>query len=252
MTPISPALELVGDWTSARLLIRLLQAIESPWRLGERGLTHEETGETCAVTMRQADPRLAGLFRAGDDPVHPSLTDAVVQAIDGHKAVVKVTPDPAHDGEAATLAVVRCADGLVNAGAIALWCPISGAAHDADRFQERVRELDAVDDPALKREALFHLLVRPLVAGETSWHTSGMGLLGGPDVHCPRDLPDVIALDLLGQVVQGILVGRTPPDGREFRVAGRAEPFVTAHRPDPRRKRDPAHNPFGTVWLSTR
>lgn len=252
MTPIAPALELVGDWTSARLLVRLMYAIDSPWELGDKGFVHSETGEICAVTMRQADPKVAAAIHAGEHPVHPSFTDDVLGAVDAHHAVLRVTPDPSLKGDAALAAAVRCADGLVNAGAIAVWCPASGAAHAADRWQVLAAELDAATDDALRREVLYRMVVRPLVAAPERWHTDGMGLIGGPDVACSRDIPDAIALELLASVVQSVVLGRPPADGRELRAPGRSDVFVVAREPDGRRKKDPAHNPFGTIVLSAR
>lgn len=242
MVPV--ALELVGDWTSARLLVRLLYAIESPWEPGERGLVCVDTGETCQVTMRGPDPKLSAAFRAGDDPVQPSLTDRVLEAIDGHHSVLRVTPDEQHRGEDALRAVARCAAGLVNAGGIGVWCPSSGAAHDADRFQAQVAELDAAEDPAIVRDVLCRLFVRRLVPDVSSWRTVGMGLLDAPEVACPRDLPDALALEAIDQVVQAILLGRPPPAGREVRLSGRAAPLVVSVR-----EAEPGR-PHGTVWLS--
>jgi hypothetical protein len=240
-----PVLEIVGDWTSPRLLVRLMVATDSPWELTEQGLRSSETGDLCTVTMRGPDPKLPAAFRKGDHPAHPSILDELVPAIEGHHSVLRITPDPALQGDAAALAAVRCADGLVNVGGLAVWCPHSGAAHSGDRFQERMRELDALQDEVLQREVLGRLLVRPLVDHPQRWHTQGMDLLGGPDAACPRDLSDVVALELLGQAVASVLVGRPPAEGREVRIAGRAEVYrATLDRSTPPK------NPFGTVWLA--
>src|SRR5262249_13026244 len=159
------------------------------------------TGDVCTVEMRPAEPKLAARFRAGDHPVSPSIGEALLEDIERHRSVLRVTPSEDAGGEEALVALVRCADGLVNAGALAVWCPSSGAAHSADRWQELAKDLAATgDDPALRREVLYRTLVRPLFRDGDRWRTDGMVLLDGPDVAVPSYVADVVAMDLVGRV----------------------------------------------------
>lgn len=250
MSSARAAVEVVGDWTSARLLIRLMQAIDSPWELTEAGLVHEDTGEVCLLEMRRADPALPAAFRAGESPVFPSLTDEVLAGIDGHRSVLRVVAAEPLVGEDASAAVVRCGSGLIDAGGIALRCVQSGVAHSAAHWQLLASQLDLAADAADRRSALYQALVRPLVRTASGWETVGMGLLDLPDVCAPPDLSETAALDAMEAVVARMLAGGQPVEGGTVRPSPTAPRLRVARAPDPRPASDPRHNPVGR-WALT-
>jgi hypothetical protein len=239
-----PTLELVGDWTSPRLLIRLMAAIDSPWDLTERGLRSRETGEVVRLEMRGPDPRLPPRFRTGDSPIAPSLTDEILEGVSGHRSVLRIQSASALEPDKELLAVARCGAGLVNAGAIALWCPQSGAAHAADRWLELAKVLE---DPDPEREAQYTAWVRCLMRTRQRWSTAGMGLLGLPEVSVPPELPDATALEVLRRTSLALRIGQPPVEGESVRPSVRFGPACWTHKPDPTASTEPSHNPFG-VW----
>lgn len=208
---MKPSLELVGDWTSPRLLIRLMIATDSPWQLTDRGLQSRETGDLCRLEMRGPDLKLAAKIREGDSPTAPSITEEIALAVETHKSVLRVVPLDS-SGDDALVALARCGAGLANAGAIALLCPQSGASCGADRWIALVEEIEAEIDTPSKRERLASAFVRPLVRAGDRWRSLGMGLLGCPDVAVPGSLPDAVALDLLSKTCARLTRGDLPSE----------------------------------------
>lgn len=275
-----PSLELVGDWTGPRLLVRLMLAIRSPWEPTERGLRFQKSGEICKIWMGGPDARLLERFREGDNPIAPSLTPEILQAIEGHRSVLRISADPSLTDDAALAAVARCGGALVNAGALAVWCPQSGAAHSADRWLEIAQLLEDEDEteedldddlededfadfgedledfdeddlsedehPLLGLEdPLYTLYVRGLVQRPDRWTTAGMGLLGLPDVAVPPELPDAAALSTLSRISESLRRGQPPTEGETLRASVRLPPGRWTHQVDA--SSGPMFNPFG-VW----
>lgn len=182
--------DLPGDWTSARLLLRLLAAIDSPWDARMSGFTHRDTGECADLSMSPPRPELADLFAAGVDPIDPTIDDALLEAIHHHRSVVTVTaqdapPDARADAIADALAVVRATAAIVTGGALAARCRSSGVAHGADAFHALVQVIDAVDaDGGDVLPHLVRLVVRFDLLAEPP-RTVGMGAFGVDEVTLP-------------------------------------------------------------------
>ncbi len=234
--PSAPTLELVGDWTSARLLIRLLQVIESPWELSALGLTHAETGETCLLEMRGPDPRIAERFAAGECPVRPSLLPETHEAIAGHRAVVTVRPAPDLEGWDAARAVLRCGSGIVDAGALAVRCRDSGLAHSGEHWQTLDRLATAAElegDRARLAEALYLALVMPMAHAGDVRRTRGMALLEAADaVVSDNNVREANALDALEMVCLRTLSGQPPDPGQVLRASPSSPKFVVERGTD--------------------
>ena len=246
--PTSPTLELVGDWTSARLLVRLLQVIGSPWQLSAAGLTHAETGETCELEMRGPDPRLIEAFAAGDCPVRPSLLPETLEGVATHRAVVTVRPAQELKGWDAARAVLRCGAGLIDGGALAVRCVHSGLAHAGERWQTLDRMATAAEregDRRLLAEALYLALVMPMVREGDLLRTRGMALLEAPDVVVPATVPEANALDALEMVCLRSLSGQAPGPGDTIRASPTSPPFSVERVPDL-----DGGNPFGLYRLA--
>jgi hypothetical protein len=241
----TPTLELVGDWTSARLLIRLLQAIDSPWQLSAAGLTHVDTGETCTVSMRAHDPRLTDTFARGECPVRPSLNAEALAGIESHRAVVTVRAIDELTGWDAARAVVRCANGLIDGGAIALRCVESGLAHSGDHWQTLERMAEAAEhegNRVLLGETLYMALVMPMAPYGDRLRTRGMALLEAPDAMIPATVPEANALDALEATCLRVLAGQAPATGDPIRASPSSPAFTAEQGPDPS-----GANPFG-IW----
>lgn len=248
------SIQIVGDWTSARILIRLLQVIDSPWQLSRAGLTHAETGETCQVVMRGHDAALLELFPAGECPVRPSLDDATLTAIGTHRAVLRVEPIEDLTGWSAARALLRCGDGLINAGGVAVRCVASGLAHSADRWQaleQMAVQADEAHDRQRLGETLYEALVRQLVPTQGGVRTLGMALLEAPDVILlGADVADEIALDVMEDLCLRTLADQAPASGEVMRSAPGRPGFVAQRGPDPTLPTEHDHNPFG-LWRLT-
>lgn len=251
---LEPAIQLVGDWTSARILIRLLQVIDSPWQLSRTGLTHAETGETCQVTMRRHDDELIERFADGECPLRPSLDAPTLAAIGTHRAVLRVEPVRSLEGIAAARALLRCGDGLINAGGVAVRCVNSGLAHSADRWQALERmavEAEAEGDQARLGETLYQALVMPLIRTKSGVRTLGMALLERPDaVMVGADVSEEVAVDVLEDVCLRTLAGQAPSPGDTVRSGPGRPAFRLERGPDPTDPVEHDHNPFGLWRLS--
>ncbi|MBX2796381.1 MAG: hypothetical protein KTR31_01890 [Myxococcales bacterium] len=249
----SPSIELVGDWTHPRLLLRLMMVVDSPWQLDGSCFVHRDTQEACVVEMRGHDPELAERFAEGECPVRPSLSPERLQAIAEHKSVLTVSPAPGLSGRAAARAVLRCGAGLVDAGALAVRCVQSGLAHSGERFQalDRVAEgAEDEDDTSMVCEALYLAMVMPLARRRDALCTLGMALLEAPDAVVAEEVMEARALDAMESVCLRTLAGRAPEDGAVVRASPSCPAFRLERCPDSRPKRDPDRNPFG-VWRLT-
>ncbi|MFT4626589.1 MAG: hypothetical protein ACI8PZ_005266 [Myxococcota bacterium] len=192
--------DLVGDWPNPWILVRLLQVVGSPWEPGEDGFTHRDTGELGKVGMRTTpDPVLMQAMRDGVCPVKPSLDEELLAEAAEHKAVAGVWVDGAPSvANARTL--VRVVAGIIDGGAVALRCRGSGLAHGADAFQAIAARLDDPDDEA---EALVDALVHRQL-GPTA-QTTGMALLGLPDIALERDVGPDRAADVLTKAAVALI-----------------------------------------------
>ena len=137
-------------------------AIESPWTVDKKGFVHQDTGERCIAEMRGPDKALPAAFRNGDDPERPTLTDEIVESIAGHKSVVRVRAAKDLTGVDALRTLVAFGDGLVDAGATALWCPETGASRSAQGWKD-IAETIEVGSKKERMRGLFTAFVRPLV-----------------------------------------------------------------------------------------
>jgi hypothetical protein len=238
--------EIVGDWTSASLLTRLMMAIDSPWTVDKKGFVHSETGERCTAQMRGHDKALHGSLRAGDDPERPTLTDEIVDAIAAHKSVVRVRAGKDLTGIDALRALVSFGDGLVDAGATALWCPETGASRSAQAWKELAESIE-VGSKKERMRGLFSAFVRPLVRTDATWRTRGMAYLGLPDVVVPASVPEPVALDAIRLVCERLLESAAPARIKSKLGTRTVE---GKHGDDPSSPSDPTHNPHG-VWSLT-
>lgn len=198
-----PSIELVGDWTHPRLLLRLLMVIDSPWELDGSHFIHRDTGEACVLEMRGHDPELAELFLLGECPVRPSLDPERIEAIGEHRAVLTVRPSNGLRGREAARALLRCGAGLVDVGALGVRCVQSGLAHSGERWQALDRMADGAaleDDDALLAEALYLAMVMPLCRASDVLRTRGMALLGAPDAEMREVVAEARALDAMESV----------------------------------------------------
>jgi hypothetical protein len=195
------AFELVGGWTSARLLVRFLGLGDAEWEPLRAGFTRRGTRERVTLAMGPASPALALRFAAGVDRFRPTLDEALIDEVLAHRAVVVVSdPRPAAPPLDAAATLVRAASAVVNAGALALRCRTSGLAHGADGFQALAGGVDRADD---RVAALLALYVTFAVGPRPS--TVGLQAFALPDLELPvagdpdRDLPRLraAALDLL-------------------------------------------------------
>jgi hypothetical protein len=203
------ALELPGDWSSARLLVRILYTIGSDWELTEVGLVDQERGDACTLRMRGPDGGLVERFRAWEDPAFPSFMDEDYESLGTHKAVVTVRP-----GE--------------------------GLVHREDRWQQLARLAD--QDPGGPGEvtALVRGFVRPAVRDGAGWRTVGLGPLGLRDVVVDASIGETYAFEMQQALCHRLLTG---PDlsGDEVLQMGQRWPQVHI------RARSDAANPLG-VW----
>ena len=241
------AIELAGDWTSARMLLRLMSALEIPWVATERGLVNQKTGEVCVLEMRRRDTRLAARFRSGECPVRPSLDAEALTGVDEHSSIVIVRADSAAEPLAGGLAVLRAGSALVDLGAWAVRVLGTGITHGAKRWQELAEEANSEDEAVLRR-TLYLAFVHPIVQEGPRWRTRGMGLLEQPDVSVPTEVPEAVAFDVMEALNVSVLAGEQPPAGASVRASRRGRAFRIASGPDPRPTGDPCHNPRGT-WI---
>ncbi|HHO49675.1 MAG TPA: hypothetical protein ENK18_02105 [Deltaproteobacteria bacterium] len=245
---LSPTLELVGDWTSARLLVRLLVVIDSPWELSAAGLTHRDTGETCELQMRPRDASMIEVFRAGECPVRPSLSDEVMEGIAGHHSILTVSASPDLRGWEAARTVLRCGSALVDSGALAVRCLQSGLAHAGDRLSTLERMAGAAgDDRALLGESLYLAYVMPLVRDGASPRTRGMALLEAPDAVVVGSVAEPNALDAMESLCLRTLAARAPTSGEVVHASPHSPPFRVERMPDRTDPGSRGYNPFG-LW----
>jgi hypothetical protein len=234
------ALELPGDWSSARLLVRILYTIGSDWELTEVGLVDQERGDACTLRMRGPDGGLVERFRAWEDPAFPSFMDEDYESLGTHKAVVTVRPGEGLVHREAGLALLRCGAALVDAGARAVALPGCQLAHSADRWQQLARLAD--QDPGGPGEvtALVRGFVRPAVRDGAGWRTVGLGPLGLRDVVVDASIGETYAFEMQQALCHRLLTG---PDlsGDEVLQMGQRWPQVHI------RARSDAANPLG-VW----
>ncbi len=247
----TPRIELVGDWTSPHILIRLMDVIDSPWELTREGLTHQETGETCRVEMRPHDSALVDRFPAGESPVRPSLDAETLAGIGTHRSVLTVQAVGELSGWDAARAVLRCGSGLIDAGGIAVRCELSGLAHSAEQWQALERIAQGAEDdatPALLGEALYRAFVMPFQLCAEGVRTSGMAVLEAPDaIIVGPDVAERHAVDAMEDLCLRMLTRQPPESGKVIRVAPNRPGFRIEHGPDPNDPVTEEHNPFG-LW----
>lgn len=222
-----PRLELPGDWTSPRLLVRILYTIGSAWELTERGLEDPETGDACQIAMGPPDLGLVARLAAHDDLVFPSLTPDRLEAAAGHKAVLTVTPAEGLEGASACRALLACGDALIDAGAQAVWVA-TGVAHGPERWQEMA---DAVfDDDSI---ALFRAFVRTLTRSGDHWRSTGLRWLGHPEIVVDGTVAEPYAYDVIDALGQQLVAG-AGLQGGEVLQPGRTGPRLqVTKRADP-------------------
>jgi hypothetical protein len=235
---VAAAIELPGDWTSARLLVRILYTIGSDWELTEQGLVHRELGDTCTIAMRGTDAGLPERYRAWEDPVFPSFQEEDFGELGSHKAVVELTPGAGLKGRAAALALLRCGSALVDAGARAVGVVGSRLAHSSDRWSLLAGLLEGSEDTALLRA-----FVRPTVRDGDRWRTLGLGLLGLPDVVVHGDVDEAYAFEMQEALSHRLLTG-VVLTGNEVLQAGNQGPRVGVRKAA---DEGSAANPHG-VW----
>ena len=238
----SLAFDLVGDWTSARLLIRLLLVVKSPWEPLRAGFTHRETGERVALSMAPPSADLARAFAAGSDPTRPTLDEPLIAAITAHRSIVSLATDPTAEPDAASAepsapfarqrTLLRATRAVINAGALAVRCRTSGLAHGADAFCALVDRADAATGADLA-EVMLATYVR-FALGDDRPRTHGLHAFGSPDVAVDGAIgPDRAHARLEAAALAAI--GGEVPDGAV---------------PDETPRADPIYNPSGIVVLA--
>lgn len=232
MNPTGLALELPGDWTSARLLVRILYTIGSDWELTEVGLVHQERGEACQIRMRGPDGDLVRRYRSWEDPAYPSFMDEDFDGLGDHKAVLELTPGEGLVERAAARALLRCGAALVDAGARAVALPASGLAHSADRWQQLSRLADSDPGGPAEATALLRAFVRPAVRDGGDWCTVGLADLGQREVVVEGGIDETYAFEmqqalahrlLMGPALSGDEVLQAGPQGPRVRVLPTSE-----------------------------
>lgn len=197
------AFDLVGGWTSPNLLLRFLTLGDTKWEPLRAGFTHRVTRERVTLGMGPPSPSLAMAFAPGLDRFRPTIDADLLDEILTHRAVVTVS-NPVGTGLERVTTLVRAANAVVDAGALAVRCRTSGLAHGADGFQALAVDVEAaVGRPHDLVEALFGLYVHTHLDPRPS--TLGMSVFDAPDVEIDgtgdldRDLPRLraAALDVL-------------------------------------------------------
>ena len=221
------AFDLVGDWTSARLMVRMVMLGDSPWDVLAAGFTHRDTGERVTLAMGPPQPALARAIAAGVDPARPTLDERLLEEVTAHRSVVVVADPTGADPQRRAETLLRAAGQIVNGGALAARCRSSGLAHGADGLHALVQRLDEAD-PDVLVEAYVRFDTDP--ASARTW---GMHALGLPD-----------------------LAFRVNPGPDRARAALEAEALAWARSagttetgtPDDADPEDPRFNPFGRVF----
>lgn len=222
--------ELAGNWTSGRILVRLLMVVECPWQPLRAGFIHKDTGERAQLAMAPPQPALTEALAAGVDPVLPSIDDELLGRIAHHKSVVLVTAPGGPDPLKAALTAARAANAIVDGGALALRCRTGGLAHGADPFQWLVAQAEQAAEGTGELDlaaALFPIYIRRDLGGPQP-QTLGMAALGAPDVVLPHPEPPARAAARLEHHALALLRG--------------AE---IAAEPDERGLPEGLHNPLG-------
>lgn len=227
------AFDLVGGWTSPGLFVRLLTLGEGPWEPLRTGFTHRVTGERVRLGMGGRSATIAEAFAAGVDWFRPSIDEALLVEIADHRAVASVW-DPSGDRPfSRALTLLRAANVVVDAGALAARCRTSGLAHGHDAVQALLAEAEAAaaDGDAALAEPLLAAYVRfdPARARPC---TLGMHALGAPDLALATAGPPDRDLPRLRAAALAVLRGRT-----------------VAATPDDRALPGPLHNGFGVAVL---
>jgi len=225
VTPTGLALELPGDWTSARLLVRILYTIGSDWELTEAGLVHQETGDACRIVMRGPDGGLVGRYRSWEDPAYPSFMDEDFEGLSDHKALVELTPGPGMVEREAAQALLRCGAALIDAGARAVALPSCGLAHSSDRWQQLARLADSDPGGPTEATALLRAFVRPAVREGSDWRTVGLAGLGHRDVVVDGEIDETYAFEMQQALAHRLLAG-PGLSGDEVLQAGQQGPRV--------------------------
>lgn len=231
-----PWLELPGDWTSPRLLVRILYTIGSDWELTERGLEDPSTGAVCQVAMGPPDADLIARIAAHDDLVFPSLTPDRLESAAGHKAVLTVTPGEGLEGAAACRALLACGAALIDAGAQAVWVG-TGVSHGPERWQE-MAAADGSDSIAC-----YRAFVRPLRRTDDGWRSTGLAWFGHLEIVVDGDVAEPYAYDIIDALGQRLVAG-PGLEGGEVLQPGRAGPRLQV-----RRRADPADASREVWWV---
>lgn len=225
MSGPSLALELPGDWSSARLLVRILYTIGSDWELTEVGLVHRERGDACKILMRGQDAGLQRRYRRWEDPAYPSFMEEDYEGLDDHKAVLELTPGAGLVKREAALALLRCGAALVDAGARAVALPGSQLAHSADRWQQLARLADTDPGGPAEGTAILRAFVRLAVRGGEAWHTRGLAELGFRDIVVAGGIDETYAFEMQQALAHRLLTG-PGLSGDEVLQAGQQGPRV--------------------------
>ena len=234
MTRPELALELPGDWTSARLLVRILYTIGSEWDLTEVGLVHRERGDACRIRMRGPDGALQDRYRAWEDPAYPSFLEEDYAGLGDHKAIVELVPKEGAEPKEAALALLQCGAALVDAGARAVALPDAGLAHSADRWQQLARLAETDPGGHAEGTALMRAFVRLAVRANDAWCTRGLTALGVRDITVDGSIDETYAFEMQQALAHRLVTGgRLTGDevlqaGRGPRVRLRADPHASA------------------------
>ena len=223
MSPL--ALELPGDWTSARLLVRILYTIGSEWELTEVGLVHRDRGDACQIRMRGPDPSLQARYRRWEDPAYPSFMEEDYEGLDDHKTVVELTPGEGLVQREAAMALLRCGTALVDGGARAVGVPGSQLAHAADRWQQLARLADTDPGGPGEATAVLRAFVRLAVREGSSWRTRGLAELGFRDIVVEGGIDETYAFEMQQALAHRLLTG-PGLTGDEVLQAGQQGPRV--------------------------
>jgi hypothetical protein len=255
-----------GPWTSRDELV-------AAWREVDPDLAFEDdvlvlpNGCRFTVAVVPKDPDLAASFLECADPTSPSLSPEELEALPAHEGVAILASDPYGAEEAGQVAfsALMLPGMIAGAGAIAVRCDTVDLAHGldwwielAERAVEAFTELadESAEDPLASRYDLFDALFRAFVRGpgedDGVYFTTGLHLLGAPDLEMDAGSeknPALAAWNLFHLVATYALAEAAIDDGDTIRLAEDAPAFTLRARPPRFAAGDPRHNPFGAFAL---
>lgn len=167
--------EMTGNGYLPKIVLCLLGDEDLPGQcqpiLESEGAEHE---------WREHDRRMVRAFKASACRFDPSLTREDLANIKGHSRVLYVLSKnfTAQEAPVVSRAFLRLGGRLLEAGGTALKCESSGIAHGRERWLELARESENENFWS----ALFRAYVQYPIQNGDDYHSTGLHLLGQPDL----------------------------------------------------------------------